>query len=275
MRYQMLACAAACRARLLAEEGRAREAAELLLDVCRFGTDVGENGTLIGEMIGIAILWYGLEGTRELLAGTRLDPALLLQIERELEIVDRSFPRHGCALLNETAWVGNRLIEGRFLEGFNHLSPPPGPSDLRIWRYGFSRSLLEADAFHRIEAWSRRAAEGGSRSWSEEKALWSAIWSESKAARNPVIELVELARVGEDFVRRERLAQLRLVWAAASFRRTGEAPGIDDPFGTKLRVSIQGDSLKAWSAGRDGADDGGQGEWHPGRGRDIVLEIKR
>lgn len=61
----------------------------------------------------------------------------------------------------------------------------------------------------------------------------------------------------------------------ASHRATGEIPAHDDPYGDKIRTSIEGNRLKLWSVGGDGIDNGGDGEWRGWRGKDIVLEVER
>ena len=50
---------------------------------------------------------------------------------------------------------------------------------------------------------------------------------------------------------------------------------LEDPFGTKLLGSEQGDKVKFWSVGWDRVDDGGKGEWKPRTGPDIVLEFDK
>src|SRR5688500_3118349 len=47
---------AACRARYLGQQGRRREAAELLLDACRFGTDIGEPHLLLPPLTSLSDL---------------------------------------------------------------------------------------------------------------------------------------------------------------------------------------------------------------------------
>jgi hypothetical protein len=59
------------------------------------------------------------------------------------------------------------------------------------------------------------------------------------------------------------------------YRANGDVLGLDDPFGGKLLVSKGESRLKIWSVGSDGVDDGGVGEWTPGKGKDIVLEVER
>jgi hypothetical protein len=54
----------------------------------------------------------------------------------------------------------------------------------------------------------------------------------------------------------------------------GEVPALGDPFGTKLYQRGGGRRLKVWSAGPDGVDDGGSGDWTI-QGKDTVLEVER
>ncbi len=70
---------------------------------------------------------------------------------------------------------------------------------------------------------------------------------------------------------REHLARLRLIRLAATWRATGQVPPVDDPFGDTLRWSVSAGTLRAWSVGSDGVDDGGSGDWTGGA--DLVLEV--
>ena len=55
---------------------------------------------------------------------------------------------------------------------------------------------------------------------------------------------------------------------------TGNVPDLEDPFGDTLRHAPSEDRLRIWSLGRDGQDNGGEGEWIPIE-PEIVIEIPR
>lgn len=69
-----------------------------------------------------------------------------------------------------------------------------------------------------------------------------------KAARNPVLEAVFPDPRAHVFQARGHRARLRVL------RTLMGTPGLDDPFGGRIR-SAPG---KVWSRGYDGADDGGE-----------------
>src|SRR6185369_6263372 len=100
LQSQNLGNLAVCKARLLAEEGKSREASELLLDTCQFGRDLGYNQPLISEMIAIAITALALEELRDLILAGKFSREELAEIARELAILDGSFPQNSHSLMN-------------------------------------------------------------------------------------------------------------------------------------------------------------------------------
>ena len=79
----------------------------------------------------------------------------------------------------------------------------------------------------------------------------------------------------DDSTDRTVRVHLRLLRAAAHYRRTGEILELEDPFGTKLLHHESGGRLKLWSVGEDSVDQKGLGSWQAKPFEDIVLEVPR
>jgi hypothetical protein len=275
LRMQSLANLATCQARFLAEAGKPREAAELLLDTCQFGRDAGTNGPLISEMVALAILGVALDELRDLLQAGRLDRETLESVGRELELLDRSFPRNGHSLINDAAMAGATFLKSGpgSIESEGGAGASLGP--LFAWRFGFSQRIMSADAFDTMLRLMNRTAELEDRPWEEARRGLEELRGEAERSKNWLVRMMIPGLLQSSRPGRERKSQLRILRVAVRWRATGEILDLDDPFGTKLRHSASGGTLKVWSLGRDGADDGGAGGWNPPIGKDIVLEIPR
>lgn len=271
---QWLANFSACQARLWTEAGRAREAAELLLDTCQFGRDVGHNGVLISEMIGIAVYGVSLEELREVLISKQLTKEDFLEVERELEILDGSFVAHASALLNDVLSTGVSYERGTPTlfdqKEFQDRNPRPEET----WRYFFSTRLLQGEAFDRLDRWMRRASEAEAKPWAAAQREYDDLRARARTSYN-ILLTSQSGVFDSGYSGRSRRADLRLLRVAAHYLAAGEILELDDPFGVKLRHSVTDGKLKLWSVGRDGQDDGGDGVWMRYNGKDIVLEIPK
>lgn len=276
LQSQNLTNLAVCQSRLLIEEGKLREAAELLLDTCQFARDLGYNEVLISEMISMAMYGIALEDLRDLVLSGKLSRADLGEIARELEILDGSFPENRYSLMNEVmmAGYGFQKESGKVLDLNLTLGEAPG-WDLFLWKTAFPERLICADAYFVELDYMKRFAAADEQSWAVCTALDLSIQAEMGKLKNPISRMIVPGLTGSMRVGRERRAQLRLLRAAAQYRSTGEIPDLADPFGAKLLSSIQGPKVKVWSVGRDGVDSGGKGEWKPNAGPDIVLEFDK
>jgi hypothetical protein len=268
---QTLANLAACRSRFLVEEGKFREAAELLLDTCQFGRDFGFNGVLISEMIGIALYSIALDELRDLILSGKLSREDLVEVARELELLDRSFPRNGQSMMNEAMSAGM---------GFLKLGASGGEGEVfgegsRGWSFLLPSHLLLGDAFESHLALMKRCADTDDKPWPEVERIGEGIRDQAEHLKNPISKIMIPGLTSSGRAGRERRTQLRLLRVAAHYRATGEVLELDDPFGKKLVTSKSGDRLKTWSVGRNGTDDGGVGDWKPAAGKDIVLETDR
>jgi hypothetical protein len=270
-----LANLSVCRARLLLEEGKNHAAVELMLDLCQFGCDLGRDGSLFAELYGTAAISLAMNELKDLLCGDKLSPADLQEIDRELEILDASFPRHGYALLGELEILGDILLREQFFSFYANVNRPPRTIDLLSWRYAYSSRLMQVAAFDQEDGWMMRAKDTDLGSWVEEQRVWAEIEAEARGTPNFVVVYFHSTGHGPWRSRREKLAHLRLLRTAAHYHVTGDILELEDPFGTKLRHSEAFDTLKLWSVGKNGTDDGGKGDWKGSDPDDIVLELSR
>jgi hypothetical protein len=253
MSCQSMGNLAVLHARALAESGKPREAAGALLDLLQFGRDVGNDGVLICEMIGSAVLQLGLSETRDLMKAGLLDAAALRDLDTGLAALDGSFPRHGQVLSNEAIFAAMELR--------NQASSA-----------SLFMRLLYTDSFDRVVGMYERTAAAETLAWSEAESRRLAIEAEPKPRWNPMLLAVMPLLGPTNKVTRHRLALLRMLRLAIRQKLGAEPLDLDDPFGSRLKTSGSGATLKIWSVGPDGVDDGGDGVWDL-KGRDIVLDL--
>jgi hypothetical protein len=276
LQSQNLGNLAVCRARLLAEEGKPREAAELLLDTCQFARDLGYNQILISEMIGIAIGGMALDELRDLILQGKLSKEELIDIARQLEILDGTFPVNGHSMLNEPLAAGFDFLKSG---GDIDLSSMTAGGTVRwnyyVWRAVFPKRLICADFYFVELDYMKRFAAADARSWASCSATGSQAEMEIRKLGNPIAQLMVPGLSGSNRAGRERRTHLRFLRAMALTRATGVLPELDDPFGGKLLHSSQGGKVRIWSVGRDQVDNGGKGEWKANAGPDTVFEFDR
>jgi len=264
---QMAAALVLCDARFHTEAGKVREAAEIVLDVCQYARDMAHNGSLLLEMISIALYNQALDELRDLVLSGKLTPEDLREIDRELELLDRSFPSNALVLRNEALGLGWSMVKEQTSE--------TGGAARSLSVFGGPGRLMMADAFIDYERAMKSLADLESKPWPEVQRGESEIAAEFGKSWNPIKKALLSGPVTGYRVIRERRAQLRLLRIAVRYRATGEVSVLDDPFGATLRTARTGDRLKIWSLGREGLDHGGAGAWKPAEGKDIVLEVDR
>ncbi|SRR5579859_554137 len=256
---------AVCRARFFAEEGRFADAAELLSETCRFAADVDH----------VEDLELPLEELREMLRSRTLQGDDLSRLDRELELLDREYPRRGHRAALELVALGAQFLRtGRSIT-VQLVGLRADPEDA-LWRYGFSAHLMKAEAFATIAAAVKQLQEADERPWAESRNLLRKLSAELASHPNPIIQTAPEEVLASDILHRGHRAQLRLLRLAAHFQATGEVLDLDDPFGGKLNRNLANDTLKAWSVGPEGMDHGGIGSYHfDPEVKDIVLEVRR
>ena len=270
IRLQELGMLAAAHARLLREAGRVREAAEALLDVAQCGGDLRRNAVLISDLIGLAVISIAIDELRELQAASALATEDLAAIDRELEILDRSWADFAITLRNESMTAQTTLLASD--------SEWPGrvPKFFSTWRYGFSRKLMRANAGAEIAEYMELFIRQESMAWPDRVKAGKASEMEFTGFANPLAKSYSPGGLSLSSSVRQRRAQLRMLRVAIRFRLDGTVIQLDDPYGDQLRTVRSGAGLKVWSRGRDGIDQGGTGEWtRNATGTDIVLEVSK
>ena len=281
---QVLMLVVSCQALLLQEEDRHREAAEVLVDLAQMGRDVGHNGTVVCAIMGTSYQLRAFNDLRETILSDSLTAEDFLNVERELESLDRNGIETEAVALNELAEWGTYFSEENleFLIpwGRDDIEPP----DTSSWRYGFSSRAMIAAAFHQLDSWTVRYASCGRNSWAEEQRVQAEIQSECEGLHNPIVRQMAddtmrytgLPFKWIEYLRRGR-AKLRILRIASRFRATGDVLQLEDPYGSTLLHARTGGALKIWSVGKDGIDDGGQVVWDRSDrpGEDIGLEVTR
>jgi hypothetical protein len=270
----------ACKARLLQDARRTTEAAELLLDTALFGEDWGrigfESDAAYAEVI---ILTLVLDELRRLILSGDFGSEALEKIVRELEALDRGISSSAEVWFKGTVQLGFEFLRDGTVEAYMTRMEIKGKTP-SAWRFGFSERIMMVDAFQTSLSAMRRYRQAADSPWPEARRLQAeaeAVWVRGS---NPVFRMMTENRLDRfspndphaEF--RELRAQLRLLRTAAHYKATGEVLDLEDPFGEKLLHSSKGKSLRMWSVGPDGVDDGGAGEWRA-RGKDIVLEVGR
>lgn len=238
-RASAVAVLAAGRARLLLEQGRPREAADLLLDVCRFAADVARDGSAPAEAFGQRIAFHGLDEIQNRLLVNGWPPEELSRMARELGDIEAAWPPTEFTLLGELEAFGDRILNHRL----SKLPPEAGPG----WRQGWSLRLLKASAFDEVEVHFARLRDVDAGTYAEEKRRRQESAHEILNSANPFVPQVEAAYpTGK---RREQLAHLRLLRAALHHAATGELLPLEDPFGDRIRHEETADGHRFWSAG--------------------------
>lgn len=252
---------AACRARLLAEESEPREAAEVLLDLGAFADDLGVDGVLISEMIGLVVGGVAVQGLRDLVA--KLAPEDLLDLAARIERLESGRPRAMDVLRNDVLGMGMAAEAGQDVLG-------PG-AILASWRYCFSPRLAVAVGVNELYDIADEARSLDRLPWRDARRAAHELRVRVESSPNFVVAIAFPGLKSQE-TERAYLARLRLVRAALTWRATGQVPEIPDPFGDTIRWTESGGALHAWSAGTNGVDDGGSGDWEL-LGSDLVIEV--
>ena len=250
------------RARALSEEGKGERAVDLLLALCQFGRDVAESPSGLGEYTSDWALKLSFVELRDALLRPAWPPADFAALESRLELLDEAFPRLEQIRRRKLRRLG-ALHEERAQESGIVAS-------LRSWRYGFSPRIQWAVVFESWDRWIHQAMEADRLPWPKVRAELNRIRAEIEGA-----PLVEQGVLEEEIRHRVLRTQLRLLRAAARYRRTGEILILDDPFGGKLLHREAGGRLTLWSVAWDGLDEGGKGKWELRTTGDIVIEVPR
>ena len=275
----MITSMAVCQARLLANHGKGREAAELLLNVGQLSRDLGFSGPYIYRWIPYGILDLSLDELRALVLSGALSRDDLLEVGRELEILDGSSRVVGPLEPLDVMELGFEFLEAEDLSmalrmnsrNNNYIGVQPWEG----WKYGFSNKLMVAKAIEEAMSYAKEASKAHSLPWKEFSRIWNDLNNRMAESRNPVVREFVTRWAWVDVLARQVRARLRLLRIAAQFRATGEILELEDPFGARLLHQGNGTHLKLWSLGKDGVDDPGSGQWKEEHGKNIVLDVDR
>jgi len=207
---------------------------EILLATAQFGRDLRHNGLVVSELYGRAICWIAFDELRDMILSGKVDRERLLDVDRGLEVLDRSFTQGGSCLRNQALAIGKMFLRGEIFKAKQVFADPDPVTIQASWRQAYSAKLLQADAFFRLEDWSRRLADAEQRSYVEERRVVDEITAEPA----PNLLALFFNRDMESLTAAQRgcLAQLRLVRAAARYRATGKCCSsmirLPRPFGT-------------------------------------------
>lgn len=255
---------AVCQARFLTEQGF-KDATDLLVDACRFA----------GDLDHVEDMEPCFRELNALLEARRLGVADLEALARELEVLDRSFPRRGQRVLLDFVTLGSHFIRsgGSITPQIVGIGADPEES---LWRFWFSPRLMKTDAFDILGRAVRQLIEADDRPWPESRDLLQRLAAELAASPNPIARTAPEELLRSDLPYRGHRAQLRLIRAALHFKATGGVPDLEDPFGGRLLHKMADGALKIWSVGPEGRDHGGVGTFSFGAdGQDILLEVRR
>ncbi|HEX6810024.1 MAG TPA: hypothetical protein VF384_00250 [Planctomycetota bacterium] len=226
-------------ARVLRHEGRTAEAVQHTLDAAQFGADLLHRGTLINQMIAVAMLAIALDCWPEAEL-RKLDRDALDLFAHGLERLDRSLPET-LDLTGELLFLSQSLLRGGAEETW-------APS--RDWRYGFSSRWMVADAFLQVAAAASQLEAGPSAHWTHREAQIEQWCGELLDRANPVVSIMVPNFTSAEKNLRQSLAILRLLRASIELHRGNEAPPLHDPLGNgPLGVTTNSNGFTLRSAG--------------------------
>lgn len=244
---------AMCQARILSETARSREGAELLLDMAQVSGDLGRNLSGNAASFSIDTQGWALDELKDIVLSGRLETKDLLQVDRELGILDQSLPRFGDASLNDVGGLGKFYLkqeEGGEYDGLTLLF-----TSMSSWRYGFSTRLASAEAFAEALDSMRRAADASEKRWPEARVILYSMDARLQGTKNPRLSGWSWIYVSNREVHyRLHRTKLRLLRSMTHHLATGEVLDLEDPFGDKLLSSSTNGVLSVWSVGIDGKD---------------------
>jgi hypothetical protein len=241
-----LAC---CRARLLASEGKTREAVELQADVLKYAEDLSVDGSDIAFRLNQDLTRSAFIGVEFLLKSGGLTGEDCRVLACDLGSLDATFPRFATMLLGRLEYFGAWALRESPLDDLENVGcKPQGMVVSPGWREAYSQRLMKAAAFEQAEALyaGLRSTDGGSPS---ADAGWrTKIRAERDASKNTYFRLfVRPEEIPDARLFRDLRARLRLLRLAAHWRATGEFLELEDPHGTKFAHAIEPpDRMKFW-----------------------------
>lgn len=234
------------RSDLLFKEGKAREATDLLLDLAMFGRDLAARSYDSDDFDGSAAMLNAFRGLRTAIQAGRLDSDALKELGQRLEGLEALWPpmhwKREAALL-QLGWMFRREDQDNQAQViYSNMERPR-----RQWRYFYSSRLQAAQHFFDAEDLARRASAFDGLPWLQARPELDRLSDEREKHPEPVIQDL-YAVTGSSWIR-DAQAAARLLRMACRYRATGEVVELEDPFGDRMRTSVNDGRLKAWSRG--------------------------
>lgn len=268
----------AAQATIWLEDGRGRDAADLLVDASQLLLDLASDGNSTGLYYGQLLSRCIFERLVGLADPRWLSDADLGDLVRALERLD-AVPADSIPDLFGLAEQGRLLLQSGTVDNYM-LHFGIRDYDRSLFWFGGSDRLALVDFFDASMEASQEGAECAGLPWQEARRRQERFLRRGLKSRNPIIRAMSsiqetLSSGGiPNSPARQFHARIRLVRAALVYRATGQVPALDDPFGTTLRWARDPGGLRLWSVGQDGVDGGGVGSWlQPKQNEDIVLLI--
>jgi len=237
-----VANAAVFAARAARHEGRGVEAVQRTLDAATFGADIARHGTMVEQMIGVAILTIGSGEAWPEPALARLDHDALSLLADGLERIDRSLP----PWLDQHAEL---LFLARALR-----SQPAGDDWMpaATWRFLFSEQWMIADAFDRVADLANELVRTRELPWPQRQALLEQECAAVTDGDNPLAATCVPHLASAEGNIREGIASLRLLRMAVDRHLGRDLPPLRDPLGDgPIRVRATDEGVRLWCAGDD------------------------
>jgi hypothetical protein len=237
------ALVARSRARALLDEGKTREAVDLLLDLAVFGRDLADRSFDTDTMDGFGALDHALRGLQTLVISGRLRAEELLVLDRRLKALDDDWPDHDVALRSDLLGVGLLLVREDRAGGSMH-EFSRRPRIRRHWRTFASTRLRALETFGEVRDRIRRVIDASRLPLEAGDPIIQAIDLEMRDSEDPLWGLCY--NVGRLSSIRYQRCRLRLFRLAVHGRATGELLKLEDPMGGLLKIAETGNALRVW-----------------------------
>jgi len=237
------------------DAGEAKKGAQALLDAAQLARDAFAGASV--TQADFALRW--LDGISDdvdaFLASKNAHPEDWGRLARGLRTFDESYPNLPMLLRHEGVCGCFTLLAG-----------PEGAADPQHLQATYRIEAAAAiDLIERVLTQSEGCDE---LPWTEvaKKQVELAASTAQNSLMDSAYPEFRLKVVEAWRARRARYILLRL---GAQYLATGDVPSLADPLGTTIQTKVEGRTLRAWSVGTDGTNDGGDPK------KDLVLEVTR
>jgi len=234
-------------AELKLEAGDSAAAVNVLLDSAQFGGDLVQSPSLIGELVGNAVLSATLQNAlvdQGLL--WRLPKPELVRLAAALRQLEARLAVRGLAREAELAQFARSVAKRDGKGGLfaSELEP-------NLWRFGFSQTLWMEDLFDGAQSVREELAGIESQPWAAAKVKLDAVDARASDAESALFG----HQASFEGAHRIAIANLRLVIGAAEQRAGLDTELLPDPFGGAMLVTETPDGVQLHSVGPNGHAD--------------------